>query len=46
MATDHIEPLARGGAHAWDNTAPACNPCNSAKRATPLLAFLLARLTA
>lgn len=41
--TDHINPLARGGEHSWENLAPACNACNSAKRATSLLLFLLAR---
>lgn len=29
---DHIIPLARGGAHTWDNVQCACAICNSEKR--------------
>lgn len=43
-AGDHIQPLARGGEHSWRNLAPVCTVCNSSKRATPLLNFLLQRL--
>ncbi len=40
---DHIDPLAKGGGNDWDNLTGACHGCNSAKRDTPLLAFLLRR---
>lgn len=42
---DHIVPLARGGEHSAENMAPSCGPCNSSKRATPLLQFLLAKVS-
>jgi len=29
---DHVVPLAKGGPHSADNVAPACAPCNTAKR--------------
>lgn len=32
--TDHVKPLAKGGAHMLCNLRPACKPCNSGKRAT------------
>jgi 5-methylcytosine-specific restriction endonuclease McrA len=28
---DHLIPLARGGAHAWENLVLACPPCNQSK---------------
>ncbi|MFB7919362.1 HNH endonuclease [Streptomyces sp. NPDC056061] len=28
---DHVNPLAKGGAHEWPNLAPACRECNRAK---------------
>lgn len=28
---DHVVPLSRGGAHAWDNLVLACPPCNLSK---------------
>lgn len=31
-ATDHIEPLADGGANTWANARPACTSCNNARR--------------
>lgn len=31
-ATDHVKPLAKGGAHMLCNLRPICQPCNSAKR--------------
>lgn len=40
-AVDHIVPVAKGGTGAPDNLAPACTSCNSSKRDTSLLAFLL-----
>jgi 5-methylcytosine-specific restriction endonuclease McrA len=29
---DHVMPRSRGGAHAWENVAAACRPCNLGKR--------------
>jgi 5-methylcytosine-specific restriction endonuclease McrA len=43
---DHIRPLALGGSGDWDNLTAACNRCNYAKNAKPLLGFLLDRVTA
>ena len=40
---DHIEPLARGGAHDIENVVPACKSCNSSKCDTPLLLWLATR---
>jgi 5-methylcytosine-specific restriction endonuclease McrA len=40
---DHIEPLARGGAHDVENVVPACKSCNSSKGDTPLLLWLAYR---
>jgi|688.fasta_scaffold569873_1 5-methylcytosine-specific restriction endonuclease McrA len=33
---DHIQPLARGGAHSIENLCISCQPCNSRKHAKPL----------
>lgn len=33
-ATDHVKPIAKGGAHMLCNLRPICKPCNSAKNAT------------
>lgn len=30
--SDHVKPIAKGGAHMLSNIRPACVPCNSAKR--------------
>lgn len=30
---DHVQPLARGGAHVIENLKPACRPCNTKKNA-------------
>lgn len=38
---DHIEPIARGGANAWNNLAGLCAFCNGSKHARPLLFHLL-----
>ena len=43
LTMDHIEPLAKGGAHDVDNIAAVCGPCNSSKRDTPLLVWLASR---
>lgn len=40
---DHIEPLARGGAHSAENITRACSGCNATKRDKPLLLFLATR---
>lgn len=37
---DHIEPLARGGAHALENLVPTCSKCNLAKHSKTLLELL------
>ena len=42
-STDHIDPVKTGGPNHWTNYTPACAPCNRAKSATSLLAFLLNR---
>lgn len=42
-AGDHIVPLSRRGEHSWQNMAPVCTPCNSAKRDKSLLQFMLVR---
>lgn len=42
---DHVEPRSRGsvGREHWPNLVGACEPCNRAKAADPLLMFLLKR---
>ena len=40
---DHIDALAAGGDHVWDNLTAACRACNSTKHTASLLAFLLRR---
>lgn len=42
-AVDHIQPLTRGGSHAWDNLTASCKSCNSRKHNKDLLTFLLTR---
>lgn len=43
-ATDHVKPLAKGGAHMLCNLRPICRACNSAKcDRWPLSAFYLLR---
>jgi 5-methylcytosine-specific restriction endonuclease McrA len=39
-AFDHVEPIARGGAHSLDNLVPACTRCNSSKNARTLMQWL------
>lgn len=39
-ATDHVKPLAKGGAHMLCNLRPICQPCNSTKNATWPLGLL------
>lgn len=41
---DHIHPALHGGPNHWTNYAPACKPCNSAKRVRSLLDFMIYRL--
>lgn len=43
MTQDHVQPIARGGAHAAGNVVPACKSCNASKGAKPLLAWLAHR---
>lgn len=43
---DHIQPLSRGGDHAWWNLTAACRRCNSQKNSRTLLEYLLLRLDA
>lgn len=38
LEMDHVEPLARGGAHEPENVVPACTACNSSKKARTLFA--------
>lgn len=38
---DHIDPVALGGSSGWENLTAACQYCNGAKGAKPLLTFLL-----
>lgn len=40
---DHIEPVSEGGALSDENFTGSCQRCNSRKRTTPLLLFLLKR---
>jgi 5-methylcytosine-specific restriction endonuclease McrA len=40
---DHLVPLARGGDHSAENTAPACLSCNASKRRLTPLEWLLVR---
>lgn len=42
---DHIVPLAKQGAHEWENLAPTCATCNTSKATQDVLAFMLRRLT-
>lgn len=43
LTMDHIEPLARGGAHDIDNIAAVCGSCNPSKGDKPLLVWLASR---
>lgn len=31
LTIDHVQPVSRGGRHAWDNVVAACGPCNCRK---------------
>lgn len=41
---DHIDPLANGGEHRWDNLVGASAQANYDKQATPLLLYMLREL--
>lgn len=41
MTQDHITALVNGGTHTKDNVIPACFSCNSSKKHTPLLVWML-----
>lgn len=43
LTFDHVEPLALGGPHRPDNIVMACRSCNSSKKSSPLLIFLMRR---
>ncbi len=43
LQVDHVRPKARGGTDRVSNLAPACGPCNQAKGAQPVEAFLARR---
>lgn len=43
LTLDHIDPLAQGGLHEPENSAPACSRCNSCKHDRPLLVWLAIR---
>lgn len=40
---DHVEPASKGGADDLDNLVLACEVCNMAKKARPLIIFLAKR---
>lgn len=40
---DHVDAVSRGGSRGWKNFTAACRSCNSRKRATPMLLFMLKR---
>lgn len=44
LTMDHIEPLAKGGAHDVDNIVATCKPCNCSKNNRSLLVWLAMRL--
>lgn len=44
--TDHIHPVAAGGAGDWTNLTAACASCNHRKSTSDLLTFMLRRVTA
>lgn len=46
LTLDHIEPLARGGAHDIDNAAAACDACNRSKNDLPLIVWMARRRVA
>lgn len=37
ISLDHMDPLSKGGLHAWHNLTPCCRTCNLRKKATPFL---------
>lgn len=39
---DHVEACDSGGSGTWENLTAACGSCNSRKRTTPLLLFMVA----
>jgi 5-methylcytosine-specific restriction endonuclease McrA len=41
---DHVRPLARDGAEAADNLAPACQSCNASKRDRLLIEWIPERV--
>jgi hypothetical protein len=43
LTVDHIDASSAGGSDEWANLVGACQECNSQKRKTPLLRYLLAR---
>lgn len=46
LTADHIDPLARGGAHEPSNLVGACGRCNTSKNDKPLLVWLALRAAA
>lgn len=46
LTLDHIVALSNGGAHSEDNLVVACRSCNSSKRATSLVVWLLQKTLA
>lgn len=43
---DHVDPIAGGGTNDIDNIVPACKLCNTKKRTTPVLIWMVKKLHA
>jgi hypothetical protein len=39
LEQDHVQPLSKGGEHAFHNVVPACRGCNATKQSNPAPAF-------
>jgi hypothetical protein len=42
---EHVIPVSQGGGNDWSNVTVACRQCNMMRGNTPLLTFLLQRLS-
>jgi 5-methylcytosine-specific restriction endonuclease McrA len=45
LTVDHLTPVAKGGSNEYDNLVLACKTCNSSKRDTMPLNFILRRIS-